>query len=319
MAGLAVAAGAASCSRKEAAEAVQEPAEQAKVVAGKAADTKAGAGSVAAVESAAAEGVDLKKVEERTGAFQNILDSLQSYAGGGAKMSAERVDIESFVKGKTDSELLAYAQDAQQTRPYAAMQVLAYLLRQPVDPAFLIEVAGDYVDLIPAFGYEEDRQLALETYARIRKLYSDSDFVDALSLEQRLHILDCMQSHYVNLGVEYTDSLDRATMIRQHAGSDMELSIADIYEASVMFNRGDPNDEAAVRSLYEQVRARGEYNYLVQKPVVDFTLGMSASELAQHIQAVGRLPKGGLAGWKQLNTLSPEERLERVQQLETKE
>jgi hypothetical protein len=98
-----------------------------------------------------AEASDLEKVGERTGAFQNMVDSLRSYAGAEVEMSTNRVDIEYFVKDKSEYDLLAFAEEAKDLSPYAAMQVLSFILQNSEDPSIRLDAANLFIGLVVSY------------------------------------------------------------------------------------------------------------------------------------------------------------------------
>ena len=313
---LAVAEGAASCSRKESTEAVQEPVKPSESIAGEVADAKAGAGSAAAVESVVAEGADLKKVEERTGAFQDMLDSMRSLPGSGTQISAERVDMDSFVRGKTDRELMAFALEAIKTRPYAAMQVLAYLVENSKDPVIQMNAAWDFVRLVPQWGYAADREFALDNYQMLKGMFGAGGAAESMSLADRAKLQDALQSHYWGLGMDVSELLERAEAVRNNAKCDLELSRADLDEASWLLCSGKPEEAASVRTLYERVRARGVYDasQLVIQENVEELLALSDEQIAEEIRTepdfLANIRREQVAQWNRLTQLTPEERID---------
>lgn len=265
------------------------------------------------VPAATAEESDLEKVGERTGAFQDMMASLRSYAGAEVEMNTNRVDIESFVKGKTERELLEFARTASQKSPYAAKQVAAYLLRNSTDPRIRIDAADLHTSFVPSLGDVEDRELALESFEMLKEYFADENLCASMTSKERQWLIAHMQNHVVDLILDSAAYYQMAQVIRQHAKTELEQSCADSYEAVSYIWGGKAGDIATVRSLYEQIRNRGAYDDLVlRKRSVDYWLEMSDAEMlaeANKLAEMVGVDKEAMDEWYKIQSLSPEERL----------
>lgn len=259
--GLAVAAGAASCSRKESTEAVQEPVKPSESIAGEAADAKAGAGTAAAGESVVAEGADLDKVEERTGVFQNMLDSLRTFSGAGTEFDTNSINLAEFVKGKSEQDLRTFLENTFVTRPIAAKQVAEYLLDHATDTDIYLSVADRYSAIVPLWGTEADATRMAATAERLVAMYAESlssfgnlktDPDDWFNTLNSYAVIMHDSSYYLMM----------AAAARKPMATDYELSLADWSEfCGLVFGAEEPDANRA-QTLLDQIKGRKFYGKL---------------------------------------------------------
>ena len=57
-------------------------------------------------------GADLGKVADQAAAFSDLVDSLRKFAGEETEIGAATLDLETFVRGKSDRDLLKFAEAA---------------------------------------------------------------------------------------------------------------------------------------------------------------------------------------------------------------
>ena len=101
-------AGWAACSRREE-PAAPPPAATAPEVTATAAETPRTpkpAPALAETPAASAAGADLEKVAQSAAAFSDLIDALRTFAGEELEANPARLDLESFVRGKSDNELI---------------------------------------------------------------------------------------------------------------------------------------------------------------------------------------------------------------------
>ena len=279
--------------------------------------------ATSSAEVMSVDGIDVDRVAKRTGAFQSMLDSLRYYAGRNVGedigITANRVDIESFVKGKSDEDLLLFARQSQRTSPYAAMQVSAYLMDESHSPMLRISAADIFVSLLPSFGDELDRKRSVQFSDVLKDMYTNETFMSGVPLDDRVEMIRVMQSHHSLLGLDHSGHRTRAEIIRHVARTDLELSIADFYEAAFYFNRGHVKDALLIRDLYERISHRGAFNYMVLKDEVESLLREPVETLEQLVLAGGEFHRWRVQAtderWQEVLPLPPEERVNRVRSL----
>ena len=318
---LAVAEGAASCSRKESTEAVQEPVKPSESIAGEVADAKAGAGSAAAVESVVAEGADLEKVEERTGAFQDMLDLMHSSAGSEG-FNAHRVEIDSFVQGKTDRVLLDFAKDMAEKSPFATMQVLAWLIKNTQDTQILFDACSWFIVQLPEFGSKEDRPFAIDTLNRLNQMYIDPENSASLSAEDRDVLVAVEKNYLVLLGLDSQAWQQIADDIRKSARTDFDLSCADSFESAAIIRRGQVSEALRLRKLHQSIIDRGVWGKRVTPEASQYWLSMTDAELVEKFKmgaektSLGR--KQRLEEWDYVSNMPDDERIRMSNESRTK-
>lgn len=266
-------------------------------------------------EAGSAAAADVDEVGEKSGAFDNMLNSLRGYAGAEVEISTNRVDLASFVKGKSERDLLTFAQKSADTSPFAALQVLQYLLQHATNPDVLISAAGWHMELVPGFGDEDGRGLALEALDRIHEMYADETLAQFSDPARREWLLALLQKHVILLALDDAELLRVARAARDHGRSDVEQSYADCFEALTLLRTGREEDKAASLRLFQRIRDRNAYGtYFAQKDVVDYWLdeddfdehALEAKDSYAAILARGR------SKWEETIRLSPEEKVLRA-------
>ena len=280
---MALMAGLAACSKKEQSAAPKVSATEEKTAAGQV--TGAGAtGVVQAAEAAAAEGADLGKVEKRTGDFQDMLDFMHTSAGDKSEINANRLDIESFVQGKSDQKLMEFVKAMKDKSPFAVMQVLTWLLKNSEDSQILLEASSWFLALLPEFGSEEDRSRAMGTLDMLKQMYAESEFSTRLSAEDRDRLLTVAENHLVLLGLDSEAWQQLADHVRKFAKSDLDLSYADSIESGAIIRRGQTSEAARLRGLHQSIIDRGVYGKRVTPEPSQYWLSLNDKELEEALK-----------------------------------
>ena len=253
-------------------------------------ETVAG-GSASAAEAPAPPGADLEKVAQNAVAFSDLVDSLRKYAGKETELNADTLDLESFVRGKSNRDLLKFARTARGKSPFAAMQVLDYLWRQDLDVESRIEIAGLRGDLAVQYGYEKDSARARECVDWLANVCADSAQAAAMSVRERDNLICTLARLTVNLdGQTYAAEKRIADAIRASAQSDLELAYADEFDAFALMREGKAENVPAARAYFESMRARGVYGtFFALKMRVDYWLAFDDAAFAAEIRKMADL------------------------------
>ena len=263
---------------------------------------------------AASAGADLEKVAQNAAAFENMVASLRKFAGKDIGTNAATLDLDSFVRGKSEQELLIFAEAAQPKSPYAALQVLEHLWRRGLDFQIRNEVAGRLGDLAYEIGYAQDRALAYECMDWLIGVLGDPGQIHAMSDAERTDLLDMYH------GLSITYALDaaaanrkKADALRRTARSELERAEADEYEVFALLNTGRIEDVPAARALMESLRAHDDPGF----PWVDHWLSLDDATIAAEYRKLREIDeqfrRDEQRRFQRLDSLSPAERLLEIQ------
>ena len=273
--------------------------------------------------AAATAGADLEKVALDSAAFSDLVDSLRKFAGEEVEANPATLDLDSFVRGKSERDLLKFAQNTNYKSPYAAMQVLEYLWRQCTDVPLRIEVARLFGELAADCGYDKDRALAHECADWMAGIYADPGWSAAMSRLERESLINDLRSVIVRLdGFTYAAEKWLADVIRNSARSDLDAAYADTYDAHALIHTGRAENVPALRRLFESIRARGAYGrYTAKKESVDRWLSLDeatfAAEIRETAELMAPIRERQLRERRQLEPLTPAERIaEMIRQAE---
>lgn len=310
-------AGWAACSRREE-PAAPPPAATAPEVTATAAETPRTpkpAPALAETPAASAAGADLEKVAQSAAAFSDLIDALRTFAGEELEANPARLDLESFVRGKSENDLLKFAEAAQYKSPFAAMQVLEHLLAQAADPRIRMMAAWRFADLAAIYGDANDRARARKCFDLLADFRADDAFVAALSVPDRNELLTAMQRLVITLDLDERESFRQmAGLLRNHPTSAEDLSTADWFEAMALLRSGNAADLPKMMACMQAIRERGVYGrFFAQKEIVDRWLAKTPEQVraeqdrlmelrAQHQPAIDERQR-------KLDALSPAERL----------
>ena len=254
-------------------------------------ETVAGGGACAA-EAPVPAGADLEKVAQNAVAFSDLVDSLRKYAGKETALNADTLVLESFVRGKSNRDLMKFARTARDKSPFAAMQVLDYLWRQDLDVESRIEIAGLLGDLAVQCGYEKDFAMARECVDWLVATCADPVNAAAMSVRERDNLICTLARLTVNLdGQTYAAEKKKiADAIRASAQSDLELAYADEFDAFALMREGKAENVPAARAYFESMRARGVYGtFFALKMRVDYWLAFDDAAFAAEIRKMADL------------------------------
>ena len=271
--------------------------------------------AISETPAAAAAGADLEKIAQNAAAFSDLVDSLRTYAGEDVESNPTRLDLESFVRGKSDRDLMKFAEAAQYKSPFAAMQVLEHLLAQAADPRIRMMAAWRFADLAAIYGDANDRARARKCFDLLADFRADDAFVAALSVPDRNELLTAMQRLVITLDLDERESFRQmAGLLRDHPTSAEDLSTADWFEAMALLRSGNAADLPKMMACMQAIRDRGVYgHFFADKEVVDRWLVKTPEQVraeqdrlmelrAQHRPAIDERQR-------KLDALSPAERL----------
>ena len=235
---------------------------------------------------AAAAGADLEKVLQNAVSFENMVDSLRTFAGEDVKFNAATLDLDSFIQGKSNRDLFNFAQQAGDKSPFAAMQVLEHLWRQDLDLELRLEIASLLGDLSSQFGYEKDRAVTRECVDWLAATCADPTHAAAMSAPERDELICTLHRLATNLdGHSFAAEKKIADAIRKSAQSDLELAYADEFDAFALMREGKAENVPAARAYLESMRARGVYGTLFAlKMRVDYWLAFDDAAFAEEIR-----------------------------------
>ena len=259
-------------------------------------------------------GANLDQVAQDAAAFEDMVASLRKFAGKDIGTNAATLDLDVFVQGKTEQDLLTFAETAQSKSPYAALQVLDHLWRQNLDVPLRIAVSERFGELACEIGYAQDRARASECMDWLIAAIGDPAQASALSDDDRNDLLLA----YHNLSLTY--ALDasatcqkQADALRRTARSEQERTQVEEFEVFALLNSGQIGNMPAARAKMESLRARGapEFSW------VDHWLSLDDSTIAaefrklREIDAQFRIDEQ--LRFQRLESLSPAERLLEMQ------
>ena len=219
---------------------------------------------------AAAAGADLEKVAEQAAAFENMVDSLRTFAGEDVELNADTLDLEAFLRGKSDRDLLTFAEGAQDKSPYAALQVLEYLIAHSADPRIRMKAASRYGDIASDYGNAQDRLRGGECFHLLADLRGDEAFVAILSPGERNELLTAMQRLALRLSLPPSAYQQMADVYRRHPTSAEDLTYADWFEAMGLLRTGKEENLTRMMACFRAIRDRGVYGrYFASQKAVD--------------------------------------------------
>ena len=230
---------------------------------------------------AAVAGADLEKVAQNAAAFSDLVDSLRKFAGEEVEANPARLDLESFVRGKSDNDLLKFAEAAQYKSPFAAMQVLEHLLAHAADPRIRMMAAWRFADLAAIYGDANARARAQKCFSLLAEYRADDAFVAALSPSDRDELLTALQRLVITLDLDERESFRQmAGLLRDHPTSAEDLSTADWFEAMVLLRSGNAADLPKMMACLQAIRERGVYGrFFADKEVVDRWLAKTPEQV----------------------------------------
>ncbi len=303
---------AASCAKREEAPPAAATASESKTAA---AVPRAPAPVSAIPEAPDAAGADLEKIAQTAAAFEDMIDSLRNFAGEEVESNPDLLDLEAFVRGKTDVDLLKFAEAAQYKSPFAAMQVLDYLAAQAADPKLRMRAAWRYADLAAIFGDANDRARARKCFDLLAEFRADDAFVAALSAFDRNELLGSMQRLVITLPMdEQAGYRQLAVLLREHPTSAEDLSIADWFDAMALYRSGKAEDLPKMMACMQAIRDRGVYGrFFADKEIVDRWLAKTPEQVLaernRFMELQAKYQPDILAHQRTLDALSPADRL----------
>ena len=306
-----------SCSKREEPPpaAAPAPAPAPKIAAAEVLRAPAPAPALPEVPAAAAPGADLEKIAQNAAAFSDLVDSLRKFAGEEVESNPARLDLESFVRGKSENDLLKFAEAAQYKSPFAAMQVLEHLLAQAADPQIRMVAAWRFADLAAIFGDASDRARARKCFDLLADFRADDAFVAALSPSDRDELLTAMQRLVLTLDFDEQSAYRQlAALLRNHPTSAEDLSCADWFDAMALHRSGQADNLPKMLTYLRAIRERGVYGrFYADKKTVDSWLNQSDDEMRAEYtefwkQRAAYQPKID-ARQRRLDALSPADRL----------
>lgn len=240
--------------------------------------------------AASAAGADLEKVAQDAEAFEDLVDSYRKFAGEEVELNAGTLDIDSFVRGKSERDLLKFAEGAQEKTPFAALQVLEYLLTHSADPKIRMEAAWRFGDIASEYGDAQDRQRGGECFDLLADLRGDESFVAALSTSERNELLTAMQRLALRLSLPPSAYQQMADVYRQHPTSAEDLTYADWFEAMGLLRTGQEEDLPRMISCFRAIRERGVYGrYFASQESIDHWLSKSDEQIKADLARIRKI------------------------------
>ena len=231
---------------------------------------------------AASAGADLEKVAEQSAAFENMVDSLRTFAGEDVELNAATADLDALVRGKSDRDLLKFAAGAQDKSPYAALQVLDYLLTHSADPKIRMKAAARFGDVASDYGNAQDRQRGHECFDLLADLRGDESFVAVLSPGERNELLTSMQRLALRLSLPPSAYQQMADVYRRQPTSAEDLTYADWFEAMGLLRTGKEENSTRMIACFRAIRERGVYgSYFASQKSIDYWLSMSDEQIKE--------------------------------------
>lgn len=239
---------------------------------------------------AAAAGADLNQVAQNAAAFEDMVDSLRTFAGEDVELNAATLDLDAFVRGKSERDLLAFAEGAQEKTPYAALQVLDYLLTHSADPKIRMKAAARFGDVASEYGDAQDRRRGHECFDMLTGLRGDESFVAVLSPGERNELLTAMQRLALRLSLPPSAYLQMAAVYRDHPTSAEDLTYADWFEAMGLLRTGKEEDLPRMVACFRAIRERGVYgSYFASQKSIDRWLSMSDEQIREDLARMQKI------------------------------
>ena len=278
-----------------------------------------GVQSAATVSSAAPApapaGADLEKVAQSAAAFADLVDSLRTFAGEEVESNAGTLDLDAFVRGKSDRDLMKFAEAAQYKSPFAAMQVLDYLVAHSADPKIRMVAAWRFGDQAALFGDAADRARAKECYDLLVDFRGDDAFVATLSAADVDELLTAMQRLVVTVPLDEQIAYRQlSAQLRNHPTSAEDLTYADWFDAMAGLESNSENGIIQMLAHLRTIRERGVYGrYYAQKETIDHWLAKTQEQIwndwSRSLERRTAFEAEANARQRQLDALPPAERL----------
>ena len=264
---------------------------------------------------AASAGADLEKVALNAAAFSDLVDSLRKFAGEETEISAVTLDLGTFVRGKSDRDLLKFAEAAQYKSPFAAMQVFDYLVKHSADPKIRMQAAWCFGDQAALFGDAADRARAKECYDLLVAFRGDDAFLAALTASDVDELLTAMQRLVVTVPLdEQTAYRQLSSQLRNHPSSAEDVTYADWFDAMADLESNTEKGISQMLAHLRAIRERGVYGrYFAQKESIDHWLAKTQEQIwsdwSRSLKDRAAFKAEADARQRQLDALPPAERL----------
>ena len=260
-------------------------------------------------------GADLGKVADQAAAFSDLVDSLRKFAGEENEIGAATLDLETFVRGKSDRDLMKFAEAAQYKSPFAAMQVLDHLVTHSTDPKIRMVAAWRFGDQAALFGDAADRARAGVCYDMLVAFRGDDAFVATLSPSDRDELLTAMQRLVVTVPLDEPSAYRQlSAQLRNHPTSAEDLTYADWFDAMAGLESNSENGISRMLAHLRAIRERGVYGrYFAQKESIDHWLAKTQEQIwsdwSRSLKDRAAFKAEADARQRQLDALPPAERL----------
>ena len=260
-------------------------------------------------------GADLGKVADQAAAFSDLVDSLRKFAGEENEIGAATLDLETFVRGKSDRDLLKFAEAAQYKSPFAAMQVFDYLVTHSADPKIRMQAAWCFGDQAAQFGDAADRARAKECYDLLVAFRGDDAFLAALSAADVDELLTAMQRLVVTVPLnEQIAYRQLSAQLRNHPSSAEDVTYADWFDAMANLESNTEKGISQMLAHLRAIRERGVYGrYFAQKESIDHWLAKTPEQIwsdwSQSLEQRTAFQAECDARQRRLDALPPAERL----------
>ena len=202
--------------------------------------------------------INEKEVDSLVSKFSSMLDGFIKFAGGNTYMRTNRIDVEEFVKGKTDKELYTFVRKTLHKSPYASKQVCEFLLERIIEDTKYLKVSHTYTTLLTLIGDENDIARAKSICKKIKKIYINSDKYQ--TFKEREDVIIIMNAYGMIL-LDDKMRNDIVDTIRKYGKTPEEQSAADYYDAMLKIESGTPENLDKAKALLENIQKRGKYSY----------------------------------------------------------
>ena len=269
----------------------------------------------AAAPAPAPAGADLEKIAQNAAAFSDLVDSLRTFAGEEVESNAGTLDLDAFVRGKSDRDLMKFAEAAQYKSPFAAMQVLDYLVAHSADSKIRMVAAWRFGDQAALFGDAADRARAGVCYDMLVAFRGDDAFVATLSPSDRDELLTAMQRLVVTVPLDEPSAYRQlSAQLRNHPTSAEDLTYADWFDAMAGLESNSENGISRMLAHLRAIRERGVYGrYFAQKESIDHWLAKTQEQIwsdwSRSLKDRAAFKAEADARQRQLDALPPAERL----------
>ena len=271
----------------------------------------------ASPDVAASSGANLDQVVQNAEAFSDMIAALRDDGRGETRLNTDTLDLEAFIRGKSERDLLKFGEATQFIKPFAAMQVLGHLFRHSSDPKVRMDAAILFGDAATLFGGLKDRALARDCADQLIAWRGEAGFTSALTSDERIELLHSMHRIVAMLDRDASPWLRMAAALRNNPFSDEDLSVADAFEAQARLQSGRAEDLPAMRALFESIRARGVYaEGYADRESVDRVLAWSEEEAKAQQAAWVKILADNRAYEERLRSIDPLPPAQRLAELE---